>query len=738
MTETQDVLSTEKHTVFALIIKRMMRFATLSTSDERIETMADTALHALAQDAGVSTTWQDWRGTARTVSPDTLRALLAAIDLPCATASDLAASRVRLAAEHSAQHWPLLITATAGQPARLPMAAATLPAITVLLEAGGQRTLAVTRGADGQPMLAAIDEPGYHQLLVGSGTPPLLAVAPARAYGLREVVGDRRVFGLGAQLYSLPRAGDGGIGDFGGLAQLAKAGAQRGADALALSPTHALFAAEPDRFAPYSPSSRLFLNPMHADPACVLGEATLHAALAATGLAREYAALEKRPLIDYGRSARAKWQVLRALWQQQAAILQAGLSPLARRFQHFCLQGGAALIDHARFEALHGLHAAAGLPHFAQWSAEQRNPQSVAVAAFAAVQAGEVDFHRFAQWLASESLAAAHATAKGAGMRIGLVSDLAVGTDAAGSHAWSRPQEVLRGVGIGAPPDALAPQGQNWGLTTFSPRALHAQGFAPFLELLRANLKHAGGIRIDHVLGLARLWLVPEGAQDGEGAYLRYPLQDLLRLTALESHRHRAIVIGEDLGTLPEGFQDVLADARVLGLRVLYFQRHHKFFVEPARYSPQAIATTSTHDLPTLAGWWAGRDLDWRARLGLSTVAEQAEEAAERDESRQFLWGALDYAGLVSGERPAPDVAVEGLVDATCAFIARSPSPLVLLPVEDVLGLDEAPNLPGTTSGHPNWQRRLPMPAATALESDMASARLALVQGERMGESPPV
>lgn len=690
-------------------------------------------LATLARDAGVSTTWQDWRGNAQTVSPDTLRALLTAIDLPCATTSQLAESRARLAAERSAAHWPLLLTATAGQAARLPMAAAALAQITVLLEAGGQRSLTVTLDSDGQPLLAAIDEPGYHQLLMGSGTPPLLAVAPRQAFALRDVVGERRVFGLGAQLYSLPRAGDGGIGDFGGLAQLAKAAAGRGADALALSPTHALFAAEPDRFAPYSPSSRLFLNPMHADPACVLGDAALHAALAATGLANEYAALEKLPLIDYGRSARAKWQVLRALWQQQAAKLQAGFSPLAVRFQRFCVQGGAALAEHARFEALHGLHAAAGLPHFGQWSAAQRDPQSMEVATFAAVQAGEVDFHCFAQWLATESLAAAQAAARAAGMRIGLVSDLAVGTDAAGSHAWSRPQEVLRGVTIGAPPDALAPQGQNWGLTTFSPRALHAQGFAPFLELLRANLKHAGGIRIDHVLGLARLWLVPTGANEGQGAYLSYPLQDLLRLTALESHRHRAIVIGEDLGTLPEGFQDVLGDAGVLGLRVLYFERHHKFFVEPARYSPQAIATTSTHDLPTLAGWWAGRDLAWRARLGLSTPEQQAEDAAERDESRQCLWGALDHAGLVRGERPAADAAVDGLVDATCAFIARSPSPLMLLPVEDVLGLDEFPNLPGTTSGHPNWQRRLPLPAATVLENDTASARLAVVQREREG-----
>ncbi len=690
----------------------------------------DSALEALAREAGVSTRWQDWRGAPQVVATDTLRALLAALDLPCTSASQLADSRARLASEQGSAHWPPLITGTAGQPVALPRVATALTHITLLLEAGGQRTLAVTRDADGQPQLAALREPGYHQLLVGGGVPPQLAIAPAQAFSIRQLAGERRLFGLGAQLYSLPRKGDGGIGDFGGLSQLANAAARHGADALALSPTHALFAGEPDRYAPYSPSSRLFLNPLYADPAAVLGDAALHAALASTGLAETYAALEARPLIDYGRSARAKWQLLRALWQQQAAVLQAGLYPLARRFRDFCAAGGEHLRDHARFEALHCHYAALGQGDWRQWPMELRAAGSSAVAAFADAEAQQVDLHRFAQWLAAESLAAVQATATAAGMQIGLIGDLAVGTDGAGSHAWGRPQELLRGVGIGAPPDPLAPQGQNWGLTTFSPRALQAQGFAPFLDLLRANLRHAGGLRIDHVLGLSRLWLVPEGGEGG--AYLRYPLQDLLRLAALESQRHRAILIGEDLGTLPEGFQDVLADAGVLGLRVLYFQRDHQLFVEPQRWSGAAVATPSTHDLPTIAGWWAGRDLDWRARLGLSDAVQQQSDAEERDEARRCLWGALEYAGLVQGDPAAADAA-DTVVDATCAFIARTPAPLALLPLEDILGLAESPNLPGTTSGHPNWQRRLPVSTAAALETETASVRLAVVKRQRGG-----
>ena len=691
----------------------------------------DAALENLACEAGIATRWEDYRGQMQTVTPEVLRALLAAIELPCNTAGDLAESRARLAAERGAAHWPALVTGTVGLPVLLPMAAARLSQLTLLLEAGGQRTLPVTCDAAGKPWLAALREPGYHQLLVGPGKPPVLAMAPVKAFSMDAVAPGQRLFGLTTQLYSLPRAGDGGIGDFGGLAQVATSAARQGADAVALSPAHALFAGEPDRYAPYSPSSRLFRNPLYADPAAVLGEPALREALASTGLAARYAALEALPLIDYSQAARAKWQVLRALWQAQATCLRAGESPIAHRFQRFCVRGGSHLVEHARFEALQVHYAAQGLGNWHGWPASERDPRSAAVEAFAAANDGEVAFHQFAQWLAAESLAATQASALAAGMRIGLIGDLAVGTDVAGSHAWSRPHELLRGVGIGAPPDALAPQGQNWGLTTFSPRALHTLGFAPFLDLLRANFEHAGGLRIDHVLGLRRLWLAPQGVEAGQGAYLQYPMQDLLRLVALESHRHRAIVLGEDLGTLPEGFQDVLADAGVLGLRVLYFQRQHKLFIEPSRWSRSAIATPSTHDLPTIAGWWAGRDLDWRARLGLADAEQKLEEQAERDESRQCLWSALEYAGLASGTRPEPEDG-QAVVDATLSFIARTPSPLALVPIEEVLGLAESPNLPGTTSGHPNWQQRLPVSAEAALESETASARLAVLrQGPR-------
>jgi 4-alpha-glucanotransferase len=693
--------------------------------------MTSTSLDALAQAAGVSTHWQDWRGVSHHVTPETVRALLTALEWPCASEAEIRESLARLQQEQGQAHWPALITARSGAPVRLPMAAAAHEAITVLLERGGQRSLPVQRAADGHPQMAAIAECGYHQLLVGEGTPPVLAVAPARAFPVLDCSRGQRLFGLAAQLYGLPRPGDGGIGDFGAVAALAVAAAPQGVDAIALSPAHALFAADPDRFAPYSPSSRLFLNPLHADPAAVVGESVFRAVLHSSGLAETYAALEALPQIDYGRSGRAKWRLLRGLWALLAPQLQANCSPLAQRFHRFCQTAGAALTAHARFEALQTHHQAEHRDWW-QWQPAWRSASGEAVERFAQEHASEVNFHRFAQWLAQESLGAAQAAARGAGMRVGLIGDLAVGTDGAGSDAWSRPDALLAGVGIGAPPDPLAPQGQNWGLTTFSPRALWTQGFAPFLDLLRANLRHAGGLRIDHVLGLQRLWLVPEGARDGEGAYLAYPRDDLLRLVALESQRHRALIIGEDLGTLPAGFQEVLAESGVLGLRVLYFQREHKLYIEPARWSDQAVAMSTTHDLPTVAGFWEGRDLAWRSRLGLLDPAAREAAEQERLESRQCLWGALDFAGMAQGAMPE-EQNPESVIDGVCRFVAQTPAPLALLPLEDVLGMAESPNLPGTTSGHPNWQQRLEGAAPVLIEEPAARARLAAVRQARGG-----
>ncbi|WP_386263118.1 4-alpha-glucanotransferase, partial [Xanthomonas translucens] len=254
-------------------------------------------------------------------------------------------------------------------------------------------------------------------------------------------------------------------------------------------------------------------------------------------------------------------------------------------------------------------------------------------AAFAARDFGDTDpaLHSFAQWLAARSWAGVQQQARAAGMGIGLIADLAVGFDPGGAEAAAWPQAVLAGLELGAPPDAFNGDGQAWGIGGYSPNGLRASGFAPFIELLRAVMRDRGGVRIDHILGLLRLWTIPRGASSADGVYLRYPLHDLLRLLALESWRHRAIVIGEDLGVVPDGIRAELSQRGVMGIDVLLFTSDAKgAFLAPAHWRGDAIATTTTHDLPTLRGWRCGEDIDWRRRLQLSDAAQQRADHATR------------------------------------------------------------------------------------------------------------
>ncbi|HYZ34894.1 MAG TPA: 4-alpha-glucanotransferase, partial [Crenalkalicoccus sp.] len=400
----------------------------------------------------------------------------------------------------------------------------------------------------------------------------------------------------------------------------------------------------------------------------------------------------------------------------------------------FRQERGDPLETHARFEALHAEQFSKGRWHWRDWPAELRDPRSPAVSAFAARHAEEVAFHAYMQWRADRSLEAAQRATREAGMSIGLIADLAVGADSGGSHCWSRQDETLIGLSIGAPPDLLSTKGQKWGLAAFSPQGLRRNGFGAFLEMLRAAMRHAGGVRIDHALGLRRLWVVPEGAEAKDGAYLGFPQRDLLRLIALESRRHAALVLGEDLGTIPEGFQDELAQVGILGMRVLWFERDGERFTQPRTWSRSAAAMTSTHDLPTLAGWWAGRDLEWRTKLDLAGGPErQAQEGNARFRDRYLLWDAMRESGAAQGD-PPPDDDGATFADAATRHVASAASDVAIIPIEDVLALEEQPNLPGTMDAqHPNWRRRLPETAERLLEAPRVAARLAGIAKARKG-----
>ncbi|MNP95407.1 4-alpha-glucanotransferase [compost metagenome] len=744
----------------------------------------DGELSALAAAAGIFEHWTDARQRSRRVAPATLRALLDALDLPADSPQAIRDSRQRVAAQ-AADALPPVIVTRIDETAPLPRAAR--GPYRIVCESGRIVEGEIRIDRDGQPCLSAPDEPGYHRLSLASGD-ATLAVAPRQAPGLADLtgVGNPRCWGISAQVYSLrqdacaalPRTH--GFGDFGALRELAVAAAEQGADVLAISPVHAMFAAQPERCSPYSPSSRLFLNVLYAAPAGVLGQDALARALAGTEPA-DLSALDGLDLIDWPAAAAQRLHLLRALHGQFASGGPAGPR---QRYAQFCASGGQALRDHAVFESLHATRRApdgAVLP-WRLWPAGLRDPASAEVRRFAQDHPMEVDFHQFAQWLAAENLAAAQAAGREAGMRLGLLADLAVGDSPDGSHAWSRQADLMPRMSIGAPPDIYNPLGQNWGLTAFSPRALHANGYAAFIDMLRASLAHTGGVRIDHILGMARLWLVPDGATPGEGAYLRYPLDTLLALTALEAWRHRAFAIGENLGTVPEGFDQRLKDNGLLGMNVLWFMRQAPDaapgpdapagFTDPAQWPPDAAAMTTTHDLPTLRGWWKERDIDWRVKLNL-LGADDDEATLRRGRAidRELLARALDAAtgapaagasaaasaaakasgaGAPGAEAsaaeasaaitspakasPAGTAPAEAPLPALLRFVSSSQCPLLLVPMEDVAGLLDQPNLPGTIDTHPNWRQRLPLSIRATFADPAAQQRL---DAARTGRSRP-
>ena len=703
--------------------------------------MIDDVLHALAQQAGLNLHWTDYKGVDHTVADDVLRAALAAMQI-AADSPGIAHSSLEFLREQARNAIPTLLVTRCDQPLRLPAAIAHRlqqhERVQIQREGGDWFSAALMRTAHGELMLEPIAIVGYHTLLVGD-TPVPIAVAPRRAFTPTDATTRARIWGLSAQLYSLRRqlpeqtTSECGFGDFTALAHLARNAAMQGADALAISPVHALFSADVRHFSPYSPSSRLFLNVLHIDIASIVNEAGLRGMIAELQLGNELARINALPLIEWPAAARAKLNLLKKLWQQLGSRWMHSDNTLALSFQVFRQRGGANLENHARFEALqtHQFLESSQHWHWRQWPQALRDPASAAVQAFAQANDDEVSLHVFLQWLASRGLASAQRAALESGMAIGIIADLAVGTDNGGSHVWSRQADFLMGLQVGAPPDAINTQGQDWGLTTFSPVALQQHGYQPFLEMLRANLQYAGGLRIDHILGLRRLWVLPSGAQATEGVYLNYPMEDLLNLIALESQRHRAIIIGEDLGTVPPGFSATLADHGILGMQVLWFQRDYGFFIEPSRWSSQVMATTTTHDLPTVAGWWQERDLEWQDKVGQRPQENSLQQLRQdRAGDRDALWAAFCYAEAGEGETPMP-FAAQDAVDAAVRFVAQTPAVLAMIPVEDLLGLDEQPNLPGTIDQHPNWRRRLAITVEEFFEQPQVKARIVGLNEER-------
>jgi len=688
-------------------------------------------LRQLAESVGLLIDWVGSDDRPLSLSEERQRAMLTHLGWPAGDDDEVSASLARCQARQrpvAFEQLPPLLIADQGKPTPVPVADGGGCAFAIRLESG--ETL--DGHLDAQGHLPAIQETGYHRVsllteLGDDSVTRIVAVAPPRCFTLDDVARERRhaqpsYWGVAVQLYSLRRNGDAGIGDLQALDDLCAVVTRSGADAVAISPLHALFASHPERFSPYSPSSRLFYNVWHASPECLFDEETLARARAPFVEAMEQqASLE---LIDWPDSARLKLSLLERLFLH----VQRDESALAWRSQliAFRRDGGESLERHCRFEVLQA-HAEHG--DWRQWPEAWRAPRGEAVETFAEQHREAITFAVFLQWLVAAGLDRVQRNARQAGMAVGLIADLAVGVDPTGSQAWSDPEEFFQGLSVGSPPDAFNAHGQNWGVAAFSPQGLVDSGYRGFLGMLRASLAHAGGLRIDHILGLSRLWLVPEGESAQQGAYLRYPLDDLLRLVSLESWRHRAIVIGEDLGTVEAGLREQLAARGILGMSVMWFEREGEAFLPAESWRQTTMATTSTHDLPTVAGWWLENDLHWRDRLGLLKADEDLAELSEqRRQDRRRLVSVCELEEVADDDGIAGDsVDVDDVIDAVLAHVAATSTPLALLPLEDLLGLREQANLPGTFDEHPNWRRRLPIPAPQALKDPAVQQRLSRI-----------
>ncbi|MEU8348127.1 4-alpha-glucanotransferase, partial [Streptomyces sp. NPDC048845] len=680
------------------------------------------------------------------VPEDTVVAVLAALGVDASTPRAVRAALDRREQEQSRALLPPTVVLRAGRP---PCGAlAGLPGGTVLrVESengerldwaapapgavpgpdgpGGARPAGAPRAAADRSTPGPELPPGAHVLHArapdGRSARATLIVAPGR---MPRAPG--RAHGFLVQLYSLLSTRSWGMGDLADLAELAAwSGRALGSGFLQLNPLHAAVPGEPTDPSPYRPSSRRFPDPVHLRVEDVPEYAHLPAPareraaeLAARAAALREAVLERGALIDRD----AVWRLKREALE---LVREVPLGPGRRAaYCDFLAEQGRALEDHATWCALAEVHG----PDWRSWPGGLADPYSARTARARGELLDRVDFHCWLAWLTDSQLGTAQRAALDAGMGIGLVHDLAVGVHPSGADVWAQQDVFAAGMSVGAPPDAFNSRGQDWGLPPWRPDALARTGYAPYRGLLRGLLRHAGALRVDHVMGLSRLWWVPEGRKPTEGTYVRYDIEAMLGVLALEAHRAGALVIGEDLGTVEPGVREALAERGALGTSVLWFERDYEDAgggrarpLPPERWRADCLATATTHDLPSTAARLSGEHVGLRHRLGLLSRPLEEEQAEDAVEVGEWL-AELGRLGLLP-EGPEDE---EGAVKAVHRFLARTPARMIGVWLPDCVGDRRPQNLPGTWDEYPNW--RLPVAGADGtpltLEDLAASPRL--------------
>ncbi len=709
------------------------------------EPIDDTAeLLQLCQRHGIAPDYYDIWGKHRRVPHHGLRALLRAMDVEAGNRSQVLAS---LAAEDAAAaalalRSPLPPVAVFWQDAgpwvlQLQAASREGRLLWELTEEGGGRHAAAVH--DFHVVLPPRLPLGYHQLDLRLESPAgeqrhlsstLVVVAPRRCYLPPRLREGQRVWGPAVQLYALRSGRNWGIGDFTDLAAVIRLAGAQGAALVGLNPLHALYPHNAEHASPYSPSSRRFLDILYIDVEAVAEFQTSAAArerVFSPAFQERLRVLRAADLVDYAGVAELKLAVLEQLYEHFRATClgspagdAAGdaAAERAREFRAFQAAGGLALRQHALFEAMQEhFHAQdARVWGWPEWTWPYRDPNSSEVAAFARDKLPRVEYFEYLQWLAESQLAAAGRASLEAQLAVGIYQDLAVSVDRGGAESWAAQDLYAQSASAGCPPDDFNLRGQDWGLLPLLPERLRARAYAPFIAVLRANMRHAGALRIDHVMGLARLFWVPRGDLPDAGSYVAYPFEHLLAILTLESERNACMVIGEDLGTVPDEVRHAMDRSGMLSYRVLIFSRRHdgEFFA-PQDFPVDALTTSTTHDLATLAGYWESRDIAVRKALDLyPNEATHLQQVEERKHDCARLLSALQREMLLPPELGAdpqwPVPMTTSLAMAVQEYLARSPSRVLVVQLEDIFGCQEQVNLPGTVDTYANWRRRLPVP----------------------------
>ncbi|SMC24645.1 4-alpha-glucanotransferase [Desulfacinum hydrothermale DSM 13146] len=733
-----------------------------------------TLLQVLCDLAGVQTTYRDGWGREQKVRREALTAILQSLGYPAESPKDLEAS-IRAAFK---EKWDSVVDPVQVLPQDHPA----VPLVVTFpqgredaffryrlrredgrefwgegrLEAGIPVDGAMVDGVRYEQRLFLVSAPlppGYHDLelfLFRSGSEEShaqsLIVAPRHAYVPESLQGHQRTWGVTGQLYGLRSQNNWGMGDFSDLKALIHWAADQGAGFVGTNPLHLLFPNDPEKCSPYAPSSRKHLQPWYLDVTAVPEFGEIQRAGAPPSFQEAENRVEElrnEPWVAYWKIWSVKRRVLEELFRHFRDHHLAKDTERAHAFRAFCREMGEDLFYYGVFHALddHFRAQDPSLWGWPLWPEPYRDRCSHQVSHFAETHPDSLAFHQYCAWNAWEQWTACGRCSMERHLAVGIYGDLPVGVDPAGLDVWMAPRLYNGQVRLGAPPDDFNVNGQEWGVVPFFPKALQEKGYGPFIQLLRANMRVTGALRLDHVMGLTRLYWIPQGASPREGAYVHYPFHDLIQIVALESLRNRCLVVGEDLGTVPEGVREAMARKKIFGCRLVLFEKDDTGrFRHADEYPELSLASFATHDLPTLEGFWSGRDLDVRQELDLfpsEEVGKKMRTARKRDRNllleriapyRTETHGAPD--GVLAEGSSADEATARAA--ALHRHLAATPAKLVAISLEDLCGETEQVNLPGTVAEHPNWRRKL----SVALEDLNENRRVHLIlEAVRQGRS---